>query len=150
MTNCKGCAARDEVIARVRALAEEWEAWEWSAPVGPGNASYANGYENGRRSVARELLAALPAPQPDAEPAHLRADGACEWHGDAKPCLTCSSTPPTTDAAFGPALATADDVIAGHARYADTPGGHADRRTLAEEREKAISPTTDAEEATEA
>lgn len=30
-----------------------------------------------------------------------------------------------------PALATAADVIAGKARYADTPGGHADARTLA-------------------
>ena len=30
----------------------------------------------------------------------------------------------------GPALATADDVLAGRARYADTAGGHADRKTL--------------------
>lgn len=31
-------------------------------------------------------------------------------------------------APFGPQLATIDDIIAGRARYADTPGGHADRR----------------------
>lgn len=29
---------------------------------------------------------------------------------------------------YGPELATADDVIEGRARYADTPGGHADRK----------------------
>lgn len=35
---------------------------------------------------------------------------------------------------LGPDLATADDVIEGRARYADTPGGHADRRTREAER----------------
>lgn len=35
---------------------------------------------------------------------------------------------------LGPDLATADDVIAGRARYADTPGGHADRKTLRDEK----------------
>ncbi|MBM7518293.1 hypothetical protein [Nocardioides nitrophenolicus] len=38
------------------------------------------------------------------------------------------SMAPASDPMFGPHLATADDVIAGRARYADTPGGHADRR----------------------
>lgn len=44
---------------------------------------------------------------------------------------------------YGPQLATADDVIARRARYADTPGGHADRRTKEQEqRERDIARTT--------
>lgn len=46
---------QSEMVRALRALADENEGWEWSAPVGPGNASYANGYENGRRAVGAEL-----------------------------------------------------------------------------------------------
>lgn len=62
---------------------------------------------------------------------------------DHQPCTTCATA--GTGAvvtgthaglfpdAMGPALATAADVAAGLARYADTPGGHDDRRTLEED-----------------
>lgn len=49
-------------LADVEALADDNEAWAWTAPVGPGNASYANGYESGRRSLADDLRAALAKP----------------------------------------------------------------------------------------
>lgn len=47
-------------------------------------------------------------------------------------------TPP----AAGPDLASADDVVEGRARYADTPGGHADRRAVADE-QPAPEPATE-------
>jgi hypothetical protein len=63
LTAAEARAARlAEVVARVEALADELADWTWTAPVGPGNASYANGYENGCRSVADTLSAALASP----------------------------------------------------------------------------------------
>lgn len=50
-----------ELVLALRALAERNESWDWQAPVGPGNASYANGYENGRRAVGADLRALLNA-----------------------------------------------------------------------------------------
>lgn len=58
-----------EIVRALRALADENEGWEWSAPVGPGNASYANGYENGRRAVGAELRDLLAAIDPSSRPA---------------------------------------------------------------------------------
>lgn len=53
-----------------------------------------------------------------------------------------SETCPTCDHP----TATADDVIAGRARYADTQGGHNDRHTLVlEAAERAITEAKEAE-----
>lgn len=41
------------------------------------------------------------------------------------------------DNPYGPTLATADDVIEGRAKYADTSGGHADRATRRRENNQA-------------
>lgn len=62
----KGAASNAELVRRINALADEIERWEWLAPVGPGNASYANGYENGRRSVSADLRALADAASPPA------------------------------------------------------------------------------------
>lgn len=59
-------SALRERLARVEAMADDNNPWVWTAPVGPGNASYANGYENGRCSLADDLRAAL-ADTPDRE-----------------------------------------------------------------------------------
>lgn len=64
----------EKVRAALRALADENERWNWSAPVGPGNASYANGYENGRRAVGAELRDLLAAFDPSNQPAQSGAE----------------------------------------------------------------------------
>lgn len=62
--NARAEAAEARVAAGL-ALAGEWESWQWSAPVGPGNASYANGYTSSRRDGADRLRAALTGDLPE-------------------------------------------------------------------------------------
>lgn len=74
-------------LAAVEALADENAEWKWQAPVGPGNASYANGYENGRRAAAADLRGLLAANNMPAVPDHERGEACypridiCPAHG---------------------------------------------------------------------
>ncbi|MDF9718098.1 hypothetical protein [Nocardioides sp. ChNu-99] len=61
---------------------------------------------------------------------HRNADGSLAWQEGAEVSLVAILAAAEERDQLGPQLATADDVVERRARYADTPGGHADRRTL--------------------
>lgn len=123
--------------AEVEALADALVRWE-------AGLDGANETDHWADRLARAILAAgysrapgVPTDRSTEVPvdAHARADDATEVSSDLDLRDDAPSAGTSTEEArsFGPHLATADDVIEGRARYADTPGWHADLKILRDE-----------------